>query len=136
MADITITIEDFSPDILDALDNAIIRALMVIGEKCAEHAEDKCPKDTPYLSTQINSKVNEAEYYVEIGTAVEYAKYVEFGTGIYSEKGGRQTPWVYKDKNGEFHLTHGAHPQPFLRPALSEHKDEYIRYLIDSLENA
>ena len=45
-----------------------------------------------------------------------YNVYVEYGTGIYAENGqGRKTPWVYMDAEGNFHYTHGQHPQSFMR---------------------
>lgn len=39
--------------------------------------------------------------------------------------GGRQTPWVYQDAKGNWHYTRGNKAQPFLKPALNDHADEY-----------
>ena len=65
-----------------------------------------------------------------------YGIYVEFGTGIYAEEGGRPTPWVYKDKNGNWHKTRGMSPRPFIRPAITNHMEEYKKLMKESLENA
>lgn len=81
--------------------------------------------------------MNEDEPSVYIGTNVEYAPYVELGTGIYAEGGGgRPTPWVYQDANGNWHYTHGQKAQPFLKPAVAEHADKYREIIKNALENA
>ena len=58
---------------------------------------------------------------VRIGTPVKYAIYVEKGTGIHAADGNskaKKIPWWYKDEFGEWHITHGQEPQPFLTPAV------------------
>ncbi len=63
----------------------------------------------------------------DIGPEVSYAIYQEYGTGIYAENGnGRQTPWVYRRKDGKFITTRGNRPHPFVRPAAREDKDKVI----------
>ena len=47
---------------------------------------------------------------------------------LFAENGnGRQTPWKYQDDDGNWHTTKGQHPQPFMRPALSENKQNILR---------
>ena len=99
-------------------------------------AKDKAPKDTGALRRSITSKieVNGSEIDGIVFTPLEYAPYVEYGTGLFAENGnGRQTPWVYRDDKGDYHDTHGQHPQPFLRPALNENKDEIIQIIKEAL---
>ena len=99
-------------------------------------AKDKAPKDTGALRRSITSKieVNGSEIDGIVFTPLEYAPYVEYGTGLFAENGnGRQTPWVYRDDKGNYHYTHGQHPQPFLRPALNENKDEIIQIIKEAL---
>ena len=99
-------------------------------------AKDKAPKDTGALRRSITSKieVNSSEINGIVFTPLEYAPYVEYGTGLFAENGnGRQTPWVYRDDKGDYHYTHGQHPQPFLRPALNENKDEIIQIIKEAL---
>jgi HK97 gp10 family phage protein len=96
-------------------------------ESCGELAEGYavalCPVATSNLKQSISHDSDEETAIV--GTNVEYAPYVEYGTGIYAEGGGRSTPWRYKDKDGNWHTTSGQKPQPFLRPAIADHTDEY-----------
>lgn len=99
-------------------------------------AKDKAPKDTGALRRSIQSKVEVTGNEIDgiVFTPLEYAPYIEYGTGMYAENGnGRQTPWVYRDDKGDYHYTHGQHPQPFLRPALNENKDEIIKTIKEAL---
>jgi HK97 gp10 family phage protein len=91
-------------------------------------------------------------------TPLEYAPYVEFGTGLFAEggKGRKEVPWVYvegssnsgnsskkvyteqearatveflQDKGLDAKLTYGEYPNPFMRPALIENKQNIIKIL-------
>lgn len=81
------------------------------------YAKTKCPVDTGRLRGSISHKVVENEGY--IGTNVEYAPYVEFGTGSHYAGGSGIT---------------GMRAQPYLKPAISEHMDEYRRIIKDNLK--
>lgn len=131
---ITVQFDDNSDEVLRALENAVKRGLMAIGETAVGYAQDKCPVDTGHLRGSIAYAVDGDDCY--IGTNVEYAPYIEFGTGIHAEHGGRQTPWAFEDKNGDWHMTRGSKPHPFLRPSASDHAEEYRDILQDSLINA
>lgn len=87
-----------------------------------------CPVDTGNLRNSITHMVSDSEKAAYIGTNSEYAVYVECGTGIYYP-GGRQTPWVYKDAKGDWHLTHGQRAKPFIKPAVAEHGEQYKRII-------
>ena len=59
---------------------------------------------------------------------------VEYGTGLFAENGGRKNvPWRYKDDEGNWHSTSGQHPQPYMRPALNENREEILRILKDAI---
>lgn len=131
---ITVQFNDNSEEVLDALKNAVERGLMAIGEKAVDYAQDLCPVDTGHLRGSITYQVDGEDCY--IGTNVEYAPYVEFGTGIHAESGGRQTPWAFQDSHGDWHMTRGSKPQPFIRPSASDHASEYREILKDSMLNA
>jgi HK97 gp10 family phage protein len=113
---------------------AINRAL---GKACAiveRAAKQKAPKGTGELRRSITSKVENLQGIVY--TPLEYAPYVEYGTGIYAENGGREdVPWRYQDDEGEWHSTVGQHPQPYMRPALDENREQIIRLLREALLN-
>lgn len=112
-------------EILELLTKTINNALEVCGGKAETYAKRDCPVDMGTLRNSISHKVDTAEGKAYIGTNVEYAPYVELGTGIYYKGGGRKTPWVYQDSKGKWHRTNGQKAQPFLRPAVANHAEEY-----------
>lgn len=109
-----------------------------IGRACAlveRSAKQKAPKDTGALRRSITSKM-EGDLTGVVFTPLEYAPYVEFGTGLFAENGGRKdVPWNYQDDNGEWHSTSGQKPQPFMRPALNENREEILRILAEGIKN-
>lgn len=130
-------------EVLDALNeledvDAIKDAL---GTACAlveRSAKEKAPKGTGELRRSITSKVEADEdgYKGVVYTPLFYAPYVEFGTGLFAEEGGRSdVPWHYQDDKGEWHSTSGQHPQPFMRPALNENREQITRILKEALHN-
>ena len=102
-----------------------------LGKACAlveRSAKQKAPKDNGELRRSISSEVKDLEGVVF--TPLLYAPYVEYGTGLFAEEGGRMdVPWNYKDDEGKWHSTSGQKPQPFMRPALDENREEIIRIL-------
>lgn len=113
----------------------IYRAL---GRACAlveRSAKQKAPKGDGALRRSITSKVDMAAQEGSVYTTLEYAPYVEFGTGLFAEDGnGRQdVPWHYLDEKGEWHTTSGMSPQPYMRPALNENREQIIRILKEGI---
>lgn len=106
-----------------------------LGKACAlveREAKKKAPKGTGELRNSITSRVEGQTGIVY--TPLEYAPYVEFGTGLFAENGGRtDVPWNYQDDEGEWHSTSGQHPQPFMRPALNENREEIKRILKEGI---
>lgn len=106
-----------------------------MGKACAlveRAAKEKAPKGNGDLRRSITSEVRTQSGEVEgiVFTPLEYAPYVEFGTGLFAENGGRKdVPWNYQDDKGEWHSTSGQHPQPFMRPALDENRENILRIL-------
>lgn len=91
--------------------------------------------DTGTLRASISFEVddNNGEW-VMIGTNKEYAIYVEKGTGIHAEDGnGRQTPWVYRDGNGNFYVTRGMKAKPYLVPAVEKNKAKILKIIREHL---
>ena len=117
----------------EAFEAACKRALERCGMQAEGYAKDLTPVDTGNLRNRITHKVVGNEVY--IGTNVEYAAYVELGTGKYAE-GGRKDPWVYQDEEGRWHHTDGQRAQPYLKPAVADHKQTYRNIIKDELENA
>lgn len=100
--------QDNTEQVIDGIDSAIGVALEKIGLLAENYAVKKCPVDTGNLRGSITHEVDTADNAVYIGTNVEYAPYVEFGTS-------RQKA------------------QPFLRPAASEHGEQYRQVLKKAL---
>lgn len=102
-----------------------------LGKACAlveRAAKEKAPKDTGELRRSITSEIrgNEGVIY----TTLEYAPYVEYGTGLFAENGGRKdVPWCYQDDEGKWHTTSGMKPQPFMRPAFDENREQIIEII-------
>lgn len=130
-------------DVLNALDGpvnpeklkaALTRACLLVERS----AKQKAPKDNGDLRRSITSEVRENGEDIEgvVYTPLEYAPYVEFGTGLFAEEGGRtDVPWNYQDDEGEWHSTSGMKPQPFMRPALDENREEIIKTIREGLAN-
>jgi HK97 gp10 family phage protein len=115
---------------IDELDD-IGNLEQALGKACAlveRSAKQLAPKDTGALRRSITSKIEGDKGIVY--TPLEYAPYVEYGTGLFAENGGRKdVPWYYEDDKGEWHKTSGQEPQPFMRPALNQNREQILRIL-------
>ena len=129
-----VVFNDYSADVLNEFHDAVLRALERCGEQAEGYAKDLAPVDTGNLRNSISHKVDESERAVYIGSNTSYAPYVELATGIYAE-GGRPTPWVYQDANGNWHWTRGNKAQPFLKPAVADHAQTYRNIIEDEVKN-
>lgn len=135
MADsMRIEITDNSGLVKEELQAAVLRALEECGLTAEGYAKPLCPVDTGNLRNSITHQVQENEQACYIGSNSEYAAYVELGTGKYYP-GGRQTPWVYKDAKGNWHLTHGQRAQPYIKPAVADHTKTYRDIIEAELKN-
>ena len=110
------------------VEQAINQSVLLV-ESSAKQNASNC-KNTGALQNSIISTVETTNDAVigYVSTNLEYAPYVEYGTGLFAESGGRKdVPWNYQDDKGEWHSTSGQKPQPFMRPALSENKQNILR---------
>lgn len=129
-------------DVLDTLDKAASPQKLerAMGTACAlveAAAKKKADKDSGALRRSITSEVREdgGNIVGVVYTPLEYAPYREYGTGLFAEDGNgrKDVPWHYKDDKGEWHSTSGQHPQPFMRPALEENREQITRLLREGL---
>ena len=105
----------------------INRALMKSCALVERNAKQKAPKGVGELRRSITSEVKDGVGVVF--TPLEYAPYVEYGTGIFAENGGRtDVPWNYQDDEGNWHSTSGMEPQPYMRPALNESREQILNF--------
>ena len=84
----------------EASTEAIARALEAIGLQAEGYAKMLCPVDTGILRKRLTHEVDTSAQAVQIGTNVEYGKYVEYGTSRMAA-------------------------QPYLQPAVYDNLDEY-----------
>lgn len=124
-------------ELLDSLDSVVDEEELnrALGKACAlveRSAKQTAPKGNGELRRSIKSEVKDGVGVVF--TTLEYAPYVEYGTGLFAEERGRQdTPWSYKDDEGVWHSTSGMKPQPFMRPALNENREQIIRIIKEGI---
>lgn len=103
--------ENNAQQVEDAMNQAIAKALTMIGLKAEGNAKNSCPVDTGRLRNSITNAIDTEENAVYIGTNVEYGPYIELGTSR-------------------------RHPHPYLKPAAADHADEYRAILKGCLESA
>ena len=125
---------DNSKEVLEAMQQAEVRALEKCGLTAEGYAKKLCPVDTGNLRNSITHTVDEEEPAAYIASNSSYAAYVELGTGKYVS-GGRPTPWVYQDEKGNWHRTHGQKAQPYLKPAVADHAQTYRNIIEDEMKN-
>ena len=101
---------DNSKEIIEAMQQATVRALEKCGLTAEGYAKKLAPVDTGNLRNSITHTVDDGEPAAYIGTNVEYAPYVCLGT---------------------IHMK----AQPFLKPAVNDHKDEYRKIIENELKN-
>lgn len=110
MSDIEIMFESHKDEVFDAMKDAVMIALEAVGLTAEAYAKLKCPVDTGRLRASISHAVDESDEAAYIGTNVEYAPYVEYGTSKMKA-------------------------QPYLKPAATEHGDEYGEIFENFLKN-
>jgi len=102
-----------------------VKAGALVVETAAKH---KAPKETGSLARSMHTEiaeVNPAYAKAIVGTDLEYAAQVEFGGKI----SAKNAPYlVFKTKDGKWHKVKSVTqvPQPYLRPALDEHRAEVV----------
>lgn len=110
MADITVNLISNRALVEAALPGAIERALEAVGLQAEGYAKMLCPVDTGRLRNSITHRTETSEQKEYIGTNVEYAAYVEYGTSKMKA-------------------------QPYIKPAVTNHTQEYQEIVERSLKN-
>lgn len=135
----SVEIQDNSKEISAKIKAALLRGLEKCGLVAEGYAKKLCDgfkNPTGILRNSTTHVVDDGEPAAYIGTDSEYGGYVELGTGIYAEGGGgRPTPWVYQDAQGNWHWTRGNQAHPFLKPAVADHPQTYRNIIEDELKN-
>lgn len=98
----------YKNEVLADINKAKARALEICGGTAERYAKELCPVDTGLLRNSIAHEQRDANTEA-VGTNVDYAPYVELGT--------------YKMR-----------AQPYLRPAVENHRAEYERIIRSELQ--
>ena len=106
-----VEIHDNSKEISENIKSALLRGLEKCGLKAERFAKKLAPYDTGNLRNSITHTVDDGEPAAYIGSNTEYASYVCLGT---------------------IHMK----AQPFLKPAVADHKEQYREIIKSELENA
>lgn len=106
----SVEIQDNSREIANDIKSALLRGLETCGLVAEGYAKKLAPVDTGNLRNSITHDVDDGETAAYIGTNVEYAPYQELGT-IYMAA------------------------QPFLKPAVADHANEYRKIIEDEMKN-
>lgn len=140
-----IKLESHVKTALAALKKAKYNALDIIGSKAADYAADNVvhPKAlAPEIRNSLTHVVQGDTVYV--GSNLQVAPYIELGTGPNYQpppewlennaKGGKGQAglkkWFYYDPlEKQFKIGTPQVARPFLRPAITEHLDEYNRII-------
>ena len=123
MADTMTPISDLLGLTSDALTASVTERLEELGLRLQEEMQSNLLSETDGTGETANSI--QAEVTADGDNVVlkiyadEQAKYLEHGTGEYNDEGkGRDTPWRYQDRDGNWHTTTGMRSHPFIEPAL------------------
>ncbi len=110
----TMKLNDNSPEIQAAIENAINRGVFAIGENAVKNAQHYVDVEKRIDTGRMRRSINHNEGVREtiIGTNVEYAYYQELGT------------------------SRGIQPALFLTRAARNHSKEYIKIMKQSIKNA
>lgn len=99
----------------EAIKNAGLAFLEEAGGEIESQTKRNTKVVTGKTKGSFQHQVDESSMTCAIGSNYENAIWEEFGTGIYSLEGnGRKSPWIWKDEQGERHVTRGKRPRRML----------------------
>lgn len=131
MAENQVILEDNFEKIMKALSMSAKEFLYTAGAEVTNEAKKNARTDTGYTKSGWKYTVDETAKEAIVGNIHQNAIWEEFGTGIYAENAdgsksgkGRQTPWVYENKNGEKVWTRGKTATHNLTKSIDKVKGE------------
>ena len=141
MAEMQVKLEDYSVQVLNALDSAIEQYLLEASAEIESQAARNTRVSTGQLKGSWTSEVDTESNTATIGSPEQNAIWEEFGTGEYAAEGnGRKGGWYIHEsmldekakskmkkvigKGGEvFYFTKGKHPTHALQKAFDSKKE-------------
>ena len=123
-----VKVENFSLQVINALDDAVIEYLHEAGSTLQRQAANNTRIGTGETAGKWDYVVDENKGVCTIGNPLQNAIWEEFGTGEYALAGnGRKGGWHYQDEKGKWHHTYGKTPTRALHNAYVAKKDAIIR---------
>lgn len=135
--DNNIKFEDYSKQVIDAIDREILNAL----EEVSGELEGQVKMNTKVKSGKTKGswthKVDKHKYEAYVGSNYENAIWEEFGTGIEAQNGNgrKDVPWTYRDEEGKWHRTKGKKPRRALQRAFNSMKNLIERFFKERFKN-
>ena len=122
-----VKVENFSLQVVNALDDAVIEYLHEAGSVLQRQAANNTRIGTGETAGKWDYVVDENKGVCTIGNPLQNAIWEEFGTGEYALAGnGRKGGWHYQDEDGKWHHTYGKTPTRALHNAYVAKKDAII----------
>ena len=137
MSNNIIRFEDYSKQVIDAIDRGILNALEEVSGELEGRVKDNSRFDTGKTKGSWNHKVDEHKFEAYVGSNYENAIWEEFGTGIYAQNGNgrKDVPWVYQSEDGKWHRTKGKKPNRALKRAFDSMKNSIEEYFKERFKN-
>ena len=128
--------QDFSVQVKDALDDAVIAFLEEAGSELESQTKrNQTRVDSGETKGQWTHVVDESKHVCTVGNPLENAIWEEFGTGEYALEGnGRKGGWAYQDEKGDWYFTHGKKPSRAFFKAYTALKSKIINHIQNSLK--
>lgn len=128
MSNNIIRFEDYSKQVIDAIDRGILNALEEVSGELEGRVKDNTREDTGKTKASWSHRVDEHKFEAYVGSNYQNAIWEEFGTGIEALNGNgrKDVPWVYQSEDGKWHRTKGKKPSRALKLA-SDNIDSLIK---------
>ena len=137
MSNNIIRFEDYSKQVIDAINKGILNALEEVSGELEGRVKDNTREDTGKTKASWSHKVDEVKHEAYVGSHYENAIWEEFGTGTEALNGtGRKdVPWVYRSEDGKWHRTSGKKPRRALQNAFNSMKNSIKSFFEERLSN-
>ncbi len=114
---------DKSDEVIKLLGEKALQWLEEASGEIEAQAKRNSRVDQGQLKGSWTHKVDPEKYEATVGSPLENAIWEEYGTGEYAVGGdGRQKPWKYQDRKGDWHTTKGKKPNRTLQRAFDTKK--------------
>ena len=137
MSNNIIRFEDYSKQVIDAIDRGILNALEEVSGELEGRVKDNTREDTGKTKASWSHRVDEHKFEAYVGSNYQNAIWEEFGTGTEALNGNgrKDVPWVYQSEDGKWHRTKGKKPRKALQNAFNSMKNRIERFFKERFKN-